>query len=77
MSDHIPGWLEGQRPAPLDRFISRAALIERSTLTRGQVNELVKTGRLTPHRVPANRRIAVFAVSEVDAVFAPITDGDA
>jgi hypothetical protein len=79
--DMIPGWTN--RPTTFDEpgrlgggygehFIMRAALVQRSTLTEIQITELVRTGRLTPYVVPANKKKTMFKISDIDALFTPV-----
>lgn len=77
----VPGWLpdaEGPAYAPnaSDHWITRAALVKWSTLTDAQVTTLVRDGRLTAHRAPANKRLQVFRLSEVEALFQPVPESD-
>lgn len=78
--DTIPGWTN--RPETFDEpgrlsgdygahFITRGALLQRSTLSDRQLTALVASGRLTAYKVPADQRQTMFKVSDIDALFTP------
>jgi hypothetical protein len=74
--DFIPGWLPGREPERLGQqnrhFITRGRLLENSTLSHEQISALVRDGRLTAHRVLADKRKQFFDLDEVNALFTPV-----
>lgn len=79
MSDALPGWLPGREPENFGpaTWIPRSRLIADSTLTDRQVRELVATGRLTPRKMQANRKVTLFALSEINGLFEVIPADEA
>lgn len=74
MSDHatIPGWLPGQEPERLGQnkhYITRGRLLAASTLSHEQISALVRDGRLTAHKMLADKRKQFFDLDEVNALF--------
>ena len=79
MSDDatIPGWLPGRQPERHGQqnrhFITRQRLISCSTLSREQVTNLVKDGRLTAYKFPADKKTQFFDLDEVnERLFTPV-----